>query len=763
MYKLGLISLGLVFGLGAVTESYAEEQAGEGSLAEIVVTAQKRTENVQDVPVSITVISAEQVQRQGVSNIADLSRSSASLEFSAPGTSSVGGGGFIRGIGTNSFGYSAQASVGIVLDGVVMGNANLLSLFDVERVEVLKGPQGTLFGNSVSAGVINLTTRAPDPSKQSMDFFAEYGVPALGSDYTRYAIRATVNLPISDTSAVRLSAHSEQNNGVFSNVWLGSDSTAPDNGVRIRYLAKPTDAVTVNLIADYDKATTVNSPILTYRYAPPGSALAAALADCGVTPSDSNFTSCTEHQDKTSDVVQGVSGQVDAKLNDDITLTSITAWRNKNSSTRQDIQTIPLSIMESRFSGCHFFDCVPIFAILPGYGSTGPQTRDAKQFSEELRLASTTTGAIDWVAGLFYQDFKNDIEEGGLINAFFTGGNFAQTGHFAKVKTKDYAAFGNMTFHITDALKLIAGLRYTHSDVSETGEDITVPPPNNTMDVSVTASKPSYRVGFQYDFAKDLMTYVTVATGYKGPQISDDISGGHVYGVKPEIPTSAEIGVKYSALDNRLAVDADVFYTKIKDYQGQSCEPNQQGTITCVPANISGVVTKGIELDIFGNPIHGLNVNFSGIYNPATYPNGYLAANGSDLGGTQLTRASKVKLTLSGEYFHPVTDGLDFVIGSDAVYRSAQSIYPSAEEWFTVKAGTIVNARLGLRSGEKWGAYFFGRNLGNQHFPRDLFPTPFQGPPPTFQPGPPTQPGGLWQAFDASDLRIVGLQFDVKF
>ena len=759
MKKLGFISLAVVMGVGPVAASLAENVA-EPTLSEIVITAQKRTESVQSVPVSVTVVSAEQIEREGVANVSDLSRSSASLEFGAPGTSSPGGGGYVRGIGTNSFGYTAQASVGIVLDGVVMGNANLLSLFDVQRIEVLKGPQGTLFGNSVSAGVINITTHAPDPTKRSGEIFAEYGGDALGSDYSRNALRATLNLPLTENSAIRLSLHHEQNDGVFHNTWLNSDSVEPDNGLRLRFLAKPSDAVTINLIGDYDKATSLNRPTLTYRIAPPGSALANALSDCGVTAGKANFNDCSEHQDRTTDLVRGLAGQIDAKVSDDITLTSITAWRNKSSEVRGDIETIPLSITSNRFQefvNCTFGPpapgappgCVGIYAILPGYGATGLQKRSARQLSEELRLASVAGGKVDWVAGLFYQDFKNDIDEGGLINGFFTGGNFGQTDHNAKVKTTDYAAFGNATVHFTDELRGILGLRYTHSKVSESGQDISVPPPNDTMNLSVEASKINYRLGLQYDVARHLMGYATVSTGYKGPQISDNISGKQVYGVQPEIPTSVELGVKASAFENRLALDADVFYTSVKNYQGQLCAPNNQGTITCVPANVSKVVTKGVEFDIFGAPFQGLNLNFTGIYNPAEYPNGYLASDGTNLGGTQLTRSSKTKLTFSGEYAWPI-GSVSLVVGANATYRSKQSIYPSTAQEFIVPAGEIYDVRVGVKGGEDWGVYLFGRNLGNQHFPRDLFPTPFQT-------------GGLWQVFDASDRKLVGLQLNMKF
>jgi iron complex outermembrane receptor protein len=252
------------------------------------------------------------------------------------------------------------------------------------------------------------------------------------------------------------------------------------------------------------------------------------------------------------------------------------------------------------------------------------------------------------------------------------------------------------------------------------------------------------------------MSYFTVSSGYKGPQISDDISGGNVYGVKPEIPTSAELGIKASAFGNRLALDADVFYTSVKDYQGQLCSPNNQGTITCVPANVSKVITKGVEVDIFGNPFRGLNLNLSGIYNPAEYPAGYNSSEGDAQGnplpltGTQLTRSSKTKLTFSSEYTAALGGNYSFVVGADATYRSEQSIYPSPRPFYIVGATTTYNARLGVRSGDDWGVYLFGRNLGSERFPRDLFPTPFQT-------------GGLWQVYDASSRKLIGVQFDAKF
>ncbi|MCC7462752.1 MAG: TonB-dependent receptor, partial [Gammaproteobacteria bacterium] len=678
-----------------------------------------------------------------------------------PGTQNVGGGGFVRGIGTSAFGFSAQASVGLVLDGVVMGNTNITSLFDLNRVEVLKGPQGTLFGNSVSAGVINIVTNAPDPAGKSFSLGGEWGADDLGSKYSRYMVHAVANLPLTETSAIRIALHSEGNDGVFRDVWTGRDSTNPDNGVRVRYLARPADNLTINLIADYSKMTSRDVPDIVYRIAVPGSGLYNALTACGVTASPDNFDFCSEHSNTNQAITRGFSAQLDWGIGDN-TLTSISSLRGRATASAGDIMTIPVSISQSEmaaFSRCapppgpppwptgFDINCVGVYAILPGYGA-GLQTHDKRQFSEELRLASGQNKHLEWVAGLFFLDYKEDVSEPGLINGFFTGGFDSPTGKFAEVKTRDYAAFGNLTWYFTDRWRAIAGVRYTHSKVEETAYDIVNHPAVQT--VSTSASKLSYRAGLQADIAAHAMTYLTLATGYKAPQINDSFANGHVmFPVKPEVPTSVELGIKASAFGNRLAVDAAVFYTEVKNYQGQTCTPISSG-IDCVPTNVPKLKSKGVEVDIFGRPIEGLSLNLTGIYNPAEYPDGYLADNLQDLGGTQLTHSSKTKVTLSTEYQHPISGNFDFVIGGDATYRSELSRYPRPGSRYIVPATWLTNARLGLKARDDWAVYLFGRNLGNEHFPRVLFPPLFQN-------------NALWQGFDAASLRIVGLQLEARF
>jgi len=735
-------------------------QAQEGTLQEVVVSAQKRTETAQSVPISLTVMTNEQLTRQGVQTIVDLSRMSASLEFTAPGAA-PGGGAFVRGIGTESVGgLTVTPSVSVVLDGVVTGNTNVTDIFDINRVEVLKGPQGTLFGSSVSAGVLNITTNAPDPSSTSATVNAEYGSGDFGSEYNRRALRAAVNLPLTADSALRFSFHSDDNLGVFNNTYQNLSSDQPSIGGRVRYLLKVNDDITINIIGDYNSTHETNTPVLTYRYAPPGSALANALAQCGVTASDYNFDTCSQYYNVFEQIDRGASLQLDWNLGGP-TLTFISSYRLGDTNSRGDIQAIPLAITQQAFAfpnNCHFFDCVPIFAILPG-GINDLQTQHRTQFNEELRLASPARDRLQWVVGVYYQHFKDDYDQPGLINAFFTGGQFADTTFTALVHSEDYAAFGNLTFSVTDALRLIAGARYTHSTIDESKYDPSVTFDNVTYSLGASASKPTWRAGVQWDLSPATMLYGTISTGYKAPEISDALApnpnpgqpwNGGMYVVNPELPISYELGIKQSFLDNRLAVDADVFYEHVKDYQGQACSPGPQGTIICPAANIPYIDTKGIELEVFGRPLRGLSVNLSAIYNPATYPPEFKGTDGSNLGGEQLNYASKTKVTVSAEQTIPVSANYSAVIGADYTYRSEQSQYTSGLPEFVAPASHIFNARIGVTSSKNWSLYVFGRNIGAERFTRQLYPTPFQT-------------GGLWQVFDANAKRVVGLQLEAHF
>ena len=736
--------------------------------AEIIVTAQKRSENVQKVPISVTVIGSDQLARRGVQDIQDLSQASASLEFTTP-SAAPGGGAFVRGIGTNQLsGATVAPSVSVVLDGVVLGNANVSDLFDIDRVEVLKGPQGTLFGSSVSAGVINVTTRAPKIGETSGYLDGEITVRPAGSEYDRRVLRGAVNLPVSDQSALRLAFQVYDNTGMSGSAYTGLQEQLTSYALRARYLAHLGENVTVNLIGDYDRMNDDNPGFLVFRAAPAGSPLANALAQCGIVASPTNLENCQSGANFSHASVGGISGQVDVAMNG-MTLTSITAWRELYGTHATDIIGIDPAIAGANFTNCltsaSSFHCAPVRDLITGSG-TNPQITRNTLFTQELRLTSDANHHFEWVAGLYFQRsgyFQNGQGQLDIDLAAFGGPSALPAFTFSDpalyyAHTSDYAAFANGTFYVGDSTRLIAGVRYTHSNVWETE----VNEPNDSSTAYFTgqgsADAATWRVGVQQDFGRTTMVYGTISTGYKAPEVNDALTATNIAPatytamnvLRPERPTNFELGIKHSLLGNRINLALDVFYTEVKNYQAQSCISAPSG-LSCSNVNVPEVKTKGIEWELFGHPMPGTTVAISGIYNDAKYPSGFLGADGLDLGGHQVNYAPKFKMTLSLEQEVALSSRYALVFGGDATIRSSQSMYLSADPQYVVAGTTIFNARASLKSTANWSISLFGRNLGNKIYPTQLYPSNAFA------------PGGLWQVTDGNSRRTVGLQFSAKF
>jgi iron complex outermembrane receptor protein len=708
--------------------------------SEIVVTAQKRTERLQDVPLSITVANQEQLERQQVNTISDLTRVAPSLEMqSAPGQS-VGGGGQIRGIGTQSFNQGAVGSVGIVVDGVSQGNANIADLFDIARVEVLKGPQGTLFGLTTSAGVINISTTAPEFDKVSFRARTELSAAGkVGSEYGRQLAQAVVNLPLGSNVAIRVAGNLNLTQGSNRNAYTDKFDAHRTYGVRGRLLWEPTPELTVNLIGDYTKVDDDGVDFFVLWKASP--AVKAEAASCGVTPSQGNRDYCTrEFPPFTKSTTWGGSLQLDYKA-DPFTVTSISAYRKSSS-------TSSLNIFRLDPHNPHIF-----------IGPNGTPN-DGSLFTQELRIGSPDGGRLDYTAGLFFSSQKTSTQPSPFnlhvhlpfppFVIYPTGG--INPGTYVDVSDESMAVFGQATFHATDQFRIIAGARYTGErlgiDYRSFNGLVTVRPKSNVENFS-------WRLGAQYEFDRNLMIYATASRGYKGPQIAlGDPSVPNAPPptvIRPEIPTSYETGLKATFADGKLALDLSGFYTRLKDYQGQQCIPLAAGGLQCVPQNISGVISKGIEVNLSGRPADHLTVNLGGIWNRVTYPSGFLGQDGSILGKQQLVNAPEWKMTASSEYSVPF-GGAEGFLGADAVYKGKFRTVASTNPDAIYGGHLTLGGRIGIRSEDKnWSFAVFARNLTNNHEPiiRIL----------NFPDG----TGGVGQLLGTGSFRQVGISADVRF
>jgi len=758
---------GAVGALALSSTTHAQQTATTPSseLTEIVVTAEKRSENIKDVPVALTVVSSEQLAEQHVYNISDLARTTPALEmvqaFGGPG-----GGGQIRGIGTNSFSPTAEGAVGIVVDGVPQGNVNITNIFDVQQVEVLKGPQGTLFGLTSSAGVINMTTVAPDPSKFEAKAQLDYSdLGRAGSEFGEETVRAVVNAPLSATSAVRLAITDDRTKGVQVNDFTHDDNIATDWSARLRYTIKPSDDLQINLIADYDRrGQNYNDP--QFNYVSANAALAAELASCGITASYSNNARCGSIPNDLNSRNYGASAQVDYSFGE-ATFTSITGYRK--------LITAP-----------NDFDPQGVAAEFEQIISDG-QASSGRQFTQELRIASSGVQTVDYLGGLFYSSYSADTayKPGGgfFVGTFdlpptpfepppFPFTPFSSMSTSTNTTNKSEAAFGQVTYHVTQQLGLIGGLRYTHQSLTDfTSANLLPPALTPAMYGSLTENNVSGKAGVQFKIDQDLTSYFTVTRGYKGPQVTPASEGTPQSVVGAEIPTALELGIKGNALEHKLGWDADVFYSRVHDYQGQSCTINPVGALVCVGQSVSQVTTKGVELDAYGRLMTGLTVNVGYIYDQAEYPTGYTGYDPNNLvGGTtdmshlQLVGVPKNKLSLSSEYAFALAASVQGFLEADTVYKSAMRLGPTADPRFVFPQNWNTGLRLGVRSPEDiWSVALFARNIGEDREPVTLFGGPSFTPPGVNPVAPLGQINGVSGWATVNSLRQVGITINAKY
>lgn len=729
---------------------------------DIVVTANKREERLQDVPISVAIVTGDQLVKQNIVEVRDLVRSTPSLNPAGPF-----GGLSIRGIGSLSFARSGEGSVGVVLDGVALGNtsSNPPQLFDVARVEVLEGPQGTLFGRNSSAGVVNITTVAPDPTRWSLIAHADVG------EHENYLARATVNIPVAANAALRISGAYTQPPQQQYNRYDDSWYQVRGKSIRGRFLWEPIDALTFNIIGDWSKFRRVGGSVWSVYHSTPGSLLSNRLAACGVVVSETNQQGCTDGGNDQSGTSYGFSGQVDAKLGDH-TLTSISAYRSYRSTFRfTDNDSVPVNRL-----------------------NVNESPNNIRNYSQELRLTSPTGGFADYILGLYYFDSKLDGTNTQLGNvladlppslcplaaaglpAILCQRPVGQV-QTTDVNTTSYAAFGNATLHFSPAIRVLLGARYGREEVDArtTGRlapgaitsILSTAPINGEADDTYF----SYRTGAQFDLTRDVMFYGTYTRGYKGPAVNDQTGTGRApVLIRPEIPYASEIGVKGNAFNGRLTASLAAYHTVVHDFQAQFYDPDLGAFIV---GNAPRLKVEGASLNIIGRPLRALTLNLGMLYNDAKYGAGYFvacaqgqtAAQGcvtlptgakvDDAGGNRLTGAPRWKVNAFGEYTARLNDVETFV-QAEMVYTSRINFEAAYSPIATNAPAAIFGGRIGVRtSDDRYGVSFFARNIFDVYRPLVRFATPTAAQQ--------LDPISFSQFSGPESRRTLGVSFDARF
>ncbi len=747
-----MVLAALLVGTAAPAMAYADADSATASsdgISNIIVTARRRPEPAQTVPAALSVIGGDLLDRSYTVNTGQLSLLVPSLNYSSANPRNTAF--TIRGLGSSVVAVSQandglEPGVGFYVDQVYHGRpaTAAFDFSDIERIEVLRGPQGTLFGKNTTAGAISITSRAP-----SFDWQAQ-GEASYG-EYNYFQVKAAVSGPlIDDRLAFRLSGVATKRDGVIDNVVSGIKHNAIDNqAIRGQLLWKASDSVQVKLAADW---TNFDSNCCTQVYLRVGTSLRPAArqypalsAGVGYVPASLN------PYDRKTDIDARLAadtneGGVALSADWDLgyaTFTSISAWRfwNWNAANDRDYTGLQIQLTQGI-----------------------PSRQD--QFSQEVRLASNGNGKFGYVLGVYYFNQKitgRPISIYGPLATYWLLGpapqfpsnlldGYGQDGH-TRITTDSYASFGEVNWKPVDRLTLTGGLRYTieakqgdYSTFVYGGLATTVPA---LVNAKLSVLRPqtysardddgslSGRANAAYQITDDIMAYVSFARGFKSGGIN--MSGLPLNAqnqpalstavINPERNTTYEAGLKSTLLDHRLQFNATGYYTEVRDFQATIVDNSQTVALRGYLSNIPKVTVKGFEIDTIAQVFPGLQLRASVAYADGKYADYPAGPCPLELQGTATAKCNLTGLPLSGlprwsttigaDYSMPLGSGEAF-IHADSNWRSSYYGDPSISKFTLIDGYNLTNAQIGYRSAKGWSIAIFARNLFNANYIQNL-------------------------------------------
>lgn len=694
-------------------------------MTEIVVTATRRAQNLQDVPVAVTVVSEQTLRVQNIADTRDLTRLVPSLVFVGGATTKLYN--FtVRGIGTYVFSDGFDQSVGVAFDGVPLARSggSIADLVDLDRVEVLEGPQGMLFGKNASAGLINIITKAPQLNKTEMLGRVSFG------NYDELQTTGTINLPLGTNAALRASAWRFRHDGYIDAPRIGRKIGVKDSyGGRLRLRWQPRDTTDLNFTgewtgADQDPSVTTIRTFATNALGVRDREIANGTP---IGPKNLVNTSPTELFNKAE--TQAYTGQIDQDIGTH-TLTSVTSYRN-------------IKVREN-------FD--PESSDAPLYISQQGDDVRYKQFSQELRLTSPASQRLRYVLGAIYfrLDLKDDFDSL-LIGATPV---FVSLIASTDLVSKHYAVFGEFTFDVTPTLRAIAGGRLSRDRVSGTFDRVYDQPPRGIIPAvngpgaafgpfsnasSVRANEPSYRLGLQYDVTDDIMLYATASRGYKAPGLDYQFFANAAvaaitqFKVAPEIAYNYEIGIRSQLFDRRLTLNVTAFEERFEDFQIAvrlpvpapifSTENAKELRSTGIQGTFDLRLPGGLSL---GGSAAYIDARYTDFRNAACYPRqpvGTAPGPGLCVGGVQnvnglaLANSPKFSTNLNARYDGALADGKPVFAQVNYRYQS-KIVFNTVGDPFERQGGYgVVNVGAGIRTtDERFGLSLYGKNILKQNF-----------------------------------------------
>ncbi|MCX4218624.1 TonB-dependent receptor [Pseudomonas sp. MCal1] len=679
-------------------------------LETVTVTTRRREESSQDVPTPMSVVSGQTLETQRVYRIQDLQQlvPSVNVAYMHARQSSVS----IRGLGNNPASDGLEGSVGLYIDNVYLGRPGMavFDLMDIEQLEVLRGPQGTLFGKNTTAGVINISTRAPSftPERSIETSFGEDGY---------FQTKGTLSGPLNDQLAGRISAYRTRSDGDIKNEFNGHDLNGGSrDGFRAQLLFKPNEDFNLRWIGDYNEEDSSAGTRVLFNTGPTINGVnlySTRAAAAGATLVNGSHRKVNLDNDQHVTVHQGgTSVEANWTLPSDFTLTSVSSYRFWNFTPRND-------------------DGLNVAATY----NAGVSVED-KQYSQEFRLASPKGEFFDYVLGAYYfgsdldnksfayygpqADIWNGTPRGALANV-----NSVGRGH---IKTDSFALFAQGTWHLTPRLDFTAGVRGTYEEknawvnrdapvggAAVTGAAATARRGRtgayDSGDLNQYSSSPSGLLNLSYRFTDELLGYATLSHGEKSGGVNLVVGSAPTAGadsllIGTERANNAELGFKSTLWDRRLQLNANVFWTQVNAYQTNAYDDvNRVQYLT----NAGSVRSRGLEFDSTVIPVRGLTLNFNGSYNDVSYlsykdapcpPEVSLAPGAPascDLSGHQVVGASKWIGNANGKYEWNLDNGLQPYVTGSYAFRSKAVGTVEDSDYGQIPSYAVVNLSTGLR------------------------------------------------------------------
>lgn len=687
----------------------------QAQLEEVVVTAQKRTENLQDVPIAVTSLSGQAIEEANLPDIAGLTALAPSLNFTL-GSSDRNSSLRIRGLGTDSFNVGIEPSVSIVVDGVVQTrpSAAFARLTDVERVEILRGPQGTLFGKNASVGALNIVTRKPN-----LDQFegrVEMGV----AGNNEYSPSGMISGPLSQNVAYRLNASYQERDGVVDNVFTGGTSGSLEYASYTgKLLWQPTDASELIFTVDhyYRDTNCCGTPLLIDGIDGNAVVQISSADYMNVTPGPENDDVALDLPQSSDQDQSMLSLHAEWGLGEH-TITSITAFTDFAFGNFSDRDNTPAQLQRSR------------------------SYTDAETFTQEFRLASPSAERYDYVLGLFYYDSDvargnyfegyrdNDptdiLSDGTLVGVDPSGLRANQFD--AAIDIRNYAAFGQFNYRPTDDLTLLLGFRALREEQSFTYEDVELGPGGRLNSNSVPFFEDSIdddaligKVGLQYAFSDSVNAYVTLGTGYKGAAyraqnaFSPQQAAAGEASLDAETSDSYEIGLKSMLLSDRVQLNVAAYQVEFEGFQAQAPDLVNGGNIN---QNIGEVHQRGVEVEVDAAPVENLRLTaginwsdnrieegFTGCYGGQTLEEGCLVdpetgRNFQNIAGGELQNAPDLRYILKGRYGFEMANGYQPYFMANYAWQDDVQYQLNQDPRGIQEAYGILNLSAGVASPE---------------------------------------------------------------